>query len=122
MDETPPAGPKKPASTDKIGEFDPNAANEIVTPKAKVTDPITGPLEVLKAVRIQIPTLAIEHALNLFNASEGFYPRSHDEFMTRIIKENNIRMPQLPPDLEYQYDLANHKLVIVRTADGKPAE
>ena len=122
MDSTPPSGPKKLPTTDKIGEFDPNAANEIVTPDAKVTNPITGPLEVLKAVRIQLPTLAIEHALNLFNASEGFYPRSHEEFMTRIIEENKMRLPQLTPDLEYQYDVANHKLLIVRTADGKVAE
>jgi hypothetical protein len=122
MDTAPPSGPKKLPTTDKIGEFDPNAANEIVTPKAKVTDPITGPISVLNTVRIQLPTLVIDHTLNLFNAAEGYYPRSHEEFMTRIISENNIKLPQLSADLEYQYDVANHKLLIVRTADGKIAE
>lgn len=122
MDTAPSSGPKKLPTTDKVGEFDPNAKNEIIIPDAKVTDPITGPLEVLKAVRMKIPALAIEHAVNLFNASEGFYPRSHEEFMTRIIAENNMRLPQLPADLEYQYDVANHKLLIIRIADGKVAE
>ena len=122
MEAAPPTGPRKLPTTDKIGEFDPNAANEIVKPDARVTDPVTGPIAVLNAVRIQLPTLAIDHALNLFNATEGNYPRSHEEFMTRIIAENNIRLPQMSADLEYQYDVANHKLLIVRTADGKIAE
>ena len=119
MDTTPSSGPKKLPTTDKIGEFDPGAGKEVVVPNAEVTDPITGPLEVLKAVRIQLPTLQIEHAVNLFNASEGRYPQSHEEFMTRIIQENQLKLPQLSAGLEYQYDVGNHKLVIIRTADGK---
>jgi hypothetical protein len=122
MDSTPSSGPKKLPTTDKIGEFDPNAGKEIVTPDAKVTDPITGPLTILKSVRIQLPTLQIEHAINLFNASEGRYPKSHEEFMTRIIQENQLKLPQLTADLEYQYDVDNHRLVIIRTEDGKVVE
>jgi hypothetical protein len=122
MQATPPSAPKKPPTTDKIGEFDPAAGKEVVTPDAKVTDPITGPLEVLKSVRMKLPALQIEHAVNLFNASEGRYPQSHEEFMTRIIQENQLRLPQLPAGLEYQYDVTNHKLVIIRTDDGKVVE
>jgi len=121
-DTTPPAGPKKLPTTDKIGEFDPDAGKEVVTPRAEVTDPITGPLEVLKTVRMKLPALQIEHAVNLFNASEGRYPQSHEEFMARIIQENQLRLPQLPDGLEYQYDVANHKLVIIRTDNGKVVE
>lgn len=121
-DTSPPPAPQGLPTTNKIGEFDPNANSEIVPLDAKVTDPITGPLEILRKVRIQLPSLQIEHALNLYNASEGHYPRTHEEFMTQIIEYNRLKLPQLPPDLEYQYDVAEHKLVIVRTTDGKIVE
>jgi hypothetical protein len=104
-----------------ISEFDPAAERQVIKPKAEITDPITGPLAALKNAQLEIPVLAIEHAVNLFQASEGRYPASLDEFMTRIIRENNIRLPQLAPGQEYQYDVENHKLVIVQSANEKVA-
>lgn len=106
---------KRP-TTDKVGEFDPAANNQVVTPDVKMTNPITGPLEAYDPLVQQLATLGIDHAVGLFQAEEGRYPNSHEEFMTRIIQQNNIRLPGLPPGLEYQYDLENHKLRIVRTA------
>ena len=114
-----PIDPPKPA---EIGEFDPAADKEVVKLEAKVSDPVTGPLEILKKEKIELPMLAIEHALNLYNAAEGRFPQSHDEFMTQIITANNIRLPALPSGLQYQYDVAGHRLVIVNTADGKTVE
>ena len=114
-----PADPPKPA---EIGEFDQAAGKEVVKLDAKVSDPITGPLEILKKAKVELPMLAIEHALNLYNAAEGRFPQSHDEFMTQIVAANNIRLPALPNGLQYQYDVAGHRLVIVNTADGKTVE
>ena len=114
--------PSAPPKAAEIGEFDQNAGKEVVKLDAKVTDPITGPLEILKKARVEIPMLAIEHALNLYNAAEGRFPQSHDEFMTQIIGANNIRLPVLPGGLNYQYDVDGHRLVIVNTADGKTVE
>ena len=114
-----PIDPPKPA---EIGEFDPAADKEVVKLEAKVSDPVTGPLEILKKEKIELPMLAIEHALNLYNAAEGRFPQSHDEFMTQIITANNIRLPALPNGLQYQYDVPGHRLVIVNTADGKTVE
>jgi hypothetical protein len=111
---------KKPATTTAIGEFAPEAKKEIVDPKVPVTDPITGPLAVLKNAQLQIPQIAIEHALNLFQASEGRFPESHAEFMQRIITENQIRLPQLSADLAYEYDVQNHRLVVVRSVESAP--
>ena len=113
------SAPAKPA---EIGEFDQEAGKEVVKLDAKVTDPITGPLEILKKARVELPMLAIEHALNIFNANEGRFPKSHDEFMTQVIAANNIRLPVLPSGLDYQYDVDGHRLVIVNTADGKTVE
>lgn len=114
-----PADPPKPA---EISEFDQGAGKEVVKLDAKISDPITGPLEILKKAKVELPMLAIEHALNLYNAAEGRFPQSHDEFMTQIIAANNIRLPALPNGLQYQYDVAGHRLVIVNTVDGKTVE
>ncbi|MDZ4848387.1 MAG: hypothetical protein SGI77_03780 [Pirellulaceae bacterium] len=50
------------------------------------------------AFEIQIP-----HALNLFKASEGRSPESHEEFIDKIIKPNQIKLPKLPEGMEYRY-------------------
>jgi hypothetical protein len=108
----------KPAAAE-ISEFRPEDNKTVVDPKIPVTDPLSGPLAVLKNAQRELPALAIEHALNLFNASEGRYPQSFEEFMSRIITENKITLPQLPAGLEYQYDVPNHQLVVVSTAAGE---
>lgn len=45
----------------------------------------------------------IKHALQLYWAEHGNYPKSHEEFMDKIIKFNQIQLPELPPDQEYIY-------------------
>jgi hypothetical protein len=47
---------------------------------------------------IQIP-----QAMSLYQASNGNYPKSHNEFMTHIIKANNINLPELPAGQVYKY-------------------
>jgi hypothetical protein len=47
---------------------------------------------------IQIP-----QAMNLFEALEGRKPKDHDEFMNKIIKANNINLPELPAGKIYRY-------------------
>ena len=112
----------KPKTTDKIGEFDPNAGSEVVKPDVKITNPVTGPLEAYHPLMQQVAALGVEHAVNLFNGLEGRYPNSHEEFMTRVIKENSIRLPVLQPGLEYQYDVENHKLLVIQTAVKTPQQ
>lgn len=99
--------------TQEVGEFDPNAGAKVSDSKIHATDPITAPVSAYGPMVEQIMKSHIEAALNLFNASEGRYPNSHEEFMTRIIKENNIQLPVLPGGNKYQYDVENHKLVVV---------
>ena len=117
--ESQPLSAPKQKSTDKIGEFDPNADAEVVKPAVKITNPITAPLEAYQPMVQQLAALGIEHAVNLFNASEGRYPDSYDDFMTRIIQENSMHLPALSPGLEYQYDVENHKLLVIKAAEAK---
>jgi len=52
-----------------------------------------------KAVfEIQIP-----HALNLYKALEGKLPKSHEEFMAKIVRANAIQLPELKPGMQYRY-------------------
>uniref|UniRef100_A0A7C2K135 Uncharacterized protein n=1 Tax=Schlesneria paludicola TaxID=360056 RepID=A0A7C2K135_9PLAN len=99
--------------TQDIGEFDPNAGAQVSDSKIHATDPITAPTSAYGPMLEQISKTHIAHALGLFNATEGRYPNSYDEFMQRIIKENNIQLPVLPGGKKYQYDVENHQLVVI---------
>lgn len=99
--------------TQDVGEFKPDAGAKVSDSKIHATDPITAPTSAYGPMLERISKTTIAHALNLFNATEGRYPNSYDEFMTRIIKENNIQLPVLPGGKKYQYDVANHELVVI---------
>ena len=114
--------PAKPKTTTDIGEFDPAADNDVVSDQVKISNPITGALEAYQPLKRKIAGLGIDHAVGLFHALEGRYPKDHDEFMTRIIDENKLRLPALPSEMSYQYDVANHKLVVIRNDTGQPVE
>ncbi|HLJ10584.1 MAG TPA: hypothetical protein VKU82_05315 [Planctomycetaceae bacterium] len=110
--------------TQEIGQFDPNNPNQVVSDqKIRARDPITGPLAAYGPMAEKISKLGIDKAVSEFNAIEGRYPKDYDEFMEKIIKANNIQLPVLPYKGRYQYDEANHTLVIVRDPeDAKKAE
>jgi hypothetical protein len=54
----------------------------------------------------------IPHALDLFKATEGRGPKDNDEFMQRIIKENHIKLPELPEGDRYMYDPKTELLMV----------
>lgn len=103
--------------TQEIGKFDPNAGLEVSDSEVHVTNPITGPLEAYGPTVEQISKMQIDHAVQLFHAEHARYP-DYDEFMTEIIRKNNIQLPVLPGGAKYQYDEENHALVVVK----KPEE
>lgn len=105
--------------TDKIEKFDPNAKQEVSDSKVRADDPVLAPLQAYGPMVEQISKMYVEHAIDLFNASEGRYPKDYDEFMTRIIKANNIKLPVLPGGWKYAYDVPNHKLEVVRAAGAE---
>jgi hypothetical protein len=66
---------------------------------------------------------AIPYALTLFNASEGRFPKSHEEFWEKIVKANNLeaQMPELPEGHRYKYDPETHELMVERPKQAAPA-
>lgn len=100
-------------TTQNIGEFDPNAGAKVSDAKVEITNPITGPLEAYGPMVERISQLKVKPAIDLFHATEGRYPATYEEFMELIVKPNNIQLPVLPGGKQYQYDVANHALVVI---------
>lgn len=55
-----------------------------------------------------------KHALNLYWGTTGDYPKTHEEFMEKIIKFNKIQLPELEAGVEYIYDPEDHLLKVYR--------
>ena len=74
---------------------------------------VTVPISAYFAVQERsVFEMQIPHAMNLFQASEGRFPNSPEEFQQRIIQENSIVLPKLPEGDEYVYDVPSHTLMI----------
>jgi hypothetical protein len=101
-------------TTQDIGKADPDKKQELSDQKIQATDPVTAPLAAYGPMVERVSMAQIDHAVNLFNASEGRYPKDYDEFMEKIIKANNIRLPVLPYGAKYQYNEQTHALEIVK--------
>ena len=56
----------------------------------------------------------LEPALRLYEGANGHRPKTHEEFMEKIIKFNNIKLPELPAGQEYVYDPAKGELMVKR--------
>lgn len=91
------------------------------TPKIAVDDPISQSAGGLIFALERTSQLQIEHALNLYQAEKGEYPKDHDQFMADIIKANNIALPELPYYRKYAYNPAEHRLVIMEYPELKKA-
>ncbi len=63
------------------------------------------------AFRIQIPD-----AMRLYKAMNGHAPETHEEFMEKIIKENRIQLPELPPGHRYRYYPEQGELMVEHPA------
>ena len=100
-------------TTQDIGEFDPDAGEEVSDGKVEL-NMVTGAAGAYGPLVEKVSNIAIVQAVNLFNAAEGRYPKDHEEFMSKVIKRNNIRLPMLPHGSAYKYDVENHALVVVK--------
>ena len=91
-------------------------ADRIEQPRITGQDYITVTGSAYSVIIGRSAILVIEHAVDLFHAEKGRYPKDLDEFMREIIKANQIRLPQLPAHQKYGYDAEQHKLVILEYA------
>lgn len=114
-----PAGEKKGIigkTTQEIGVFDPQATQRVSDQKVVVSDPVTAPLTAYGPMVERVSIIAVEQAIALFMATEGRYPKDHEEFMDKVIRANNMKLPVLPNGGQYKYDEQAHTLMVVYPA------
>jgi hypothetical protein len=54
----------------------------------------------------------VKQALNLYKGEKGHMPKSHEEFMEKIVKFNNLKLPELPAGKKYVYDPEKGELFV----------
>jgi hypothetical protein len=75
---------------------------------------ITTPISIYFTAGERITfSIKIPKAMELFKATENRVPKSHEEFMEKIIKDNDIVLPDLRPGCYYQYDPKIGELMVV---------
>lgn len=74
--------------------------------------PVTVPVRTLFQARDRITFLQVDDGMRLYKASNGSAPKTHEEFMEKIIKEGQIKLPALPPGDRYIYDPAKEELCV----------
>ena len=52
--------------------------------------------------------------MNLYKATNGGLPKTHDEFMEKIVKANSITLPTLPAGRSYEFDVKAGELMVVK--------
>jgi len=75
--------------------------------------PITVPIATYFQTRSRITfDIQVADAMRLYKATNGNAPKTHEEFMEKIIKENQIKLPDLPQGDQYVYDPADEQLKV----------
>ena len=103
--------------TQEIGEWNPNGDQQLHE---------NDEVNMINRTRVgathainEVSRLTVKRAVDLFWAAEGRYPKSHEEFMKKVIIANKIELPMPVTSCEYQYDVKNHELVIVKKKKEK---
>jgi hypothetical protein len=79
------------------------------------------PVKAYFSARQQIQFLKVQQALNLYEAEHGFKPKSHEEFMSKIIEFNLIELPELPAGQSYIWDPERGELLVERPQQSTTA-
>jgi hypothetical protein len=97
--------------------------SKVVQPQITAKDYIALQGNAYVSIIGRLSVLSIQHAMDMYRANNDRYPKDYDEFMTEIIRANNIALPQLPTYQKYGYDEREHKLVIFesQTLKDQPA-
>jgi hypothetical protein len=74
---------------------------------------ITTPLRAYWKAQERIAfEIQIRHALDLYKATNGNFPKTQEEFDQQIIKANMIKLPELPQGHRYVYDPEQGELMV----------
>jgi len=65
---------------------------------------VTTPVAAYWRTQDRLAIQQLIQAMRIYEAMNNGCPKTHDEFMEKIVKANMIRLPVLPPGQEYIYD------------------
>jgi hypothetical protein len=83
---------------------------------------IAGPVAALANVEQMVTfDIQVKKALDLYRALEGSPPKSHEEFMEKIIRANRIQLPELPAGAVYHFNADKGELWVY-PEDEVPSE
>ena len=110
----PPAPPAKKNTgilkeyTQEISEAKPGAEQADLQAKGMLAAPGAYGFAAAELAKIEV-----KHAVELYRAETGEYPKDFDTFMNKIILQHGIKLPVMPGERQYQYDVENHVLIVV---------
>jgi hypothetical protein len=84
--------------------------------KVTAKDPVMLSGQVYQVATNSYSAGLVKHALDLYQAEHGEYPKTYREFEDEILKPNQpdgIRLPRLSYYQEYGYDEKEHKLIVL---------
>jgi hypothetical protein len=79
---------------------------------------IAQPVRSLFAVEQRLIYDSVVYAVKLYKAEHGNAPKTHEEFMEKIIKANNIKLPELPEGHRYIWVPEEEQLYVERPAES----
>jgi len=101
-------------TTTEVGEWDPGAGFEVVVEDGEDVNMINRNLKGLGAASDMLAKMKVQAALEQYRALEGHYPKTYDEFKNKFFKNWVKDLPMPRTTCEYQYDVDNHELLIVK--------
>ena len=79
---------------------------------------VAAPLSAVAGVKQMVAyDIQVKQALDVFQAQEGRLPRSHEEFMEKCIRANNIQLPELPEGAVYRFNVEKGELWVYPQED-----
>lgn len=73
---------------------------------------VTTPISAYFQVQEQLVFQQVTHAMKLYEAEHGEKPKTEEEFMTKVIKANSLKLPTLPEGSKYKYDPKSGELLV----------
>ena len=101
-------------TTTEVGEWDPDAGMEVVVEDGKDVNIINRNLSALGKTSDKIAKMKVQAALEQYRALEGHYPKNYEEFRDKFFPNWVEKLPMPRTTYEYQYDVENHELLIVK--------
>jgi len=116
----PPPPPAKTTTDEQTPPVDPNvtrveAGVGVETKKGHGygAGPIATPVAAYFSVRERVALMQVAQGIQHYKALNGHAPKTHEEFMEKIIKEGGVQLPQLRTDEHrYVYDPETETLMV----------